>query len=310
MRILHLTFLAACLLISFTQCGIKNDKADVSQEPGTEIDSNSTSDKPASTDQSNPMLGYWVGYFEKDLGDESYDKDIYADDAFYWSRENKINVSIDRIEGDSVFGHSVVAGNDRPFKGTLKQNGNATSFEVQEPGDDKYDGKFSFSIKGDTLSGTWQAFQKIDVSKRKYALTKKTYSYNPDIMLEEKGAYVDWNSKKMGKMSAEQDEFVTQFETTTDKIYQINASNKLLTKEEVANLKQGDILIIRNTIYARHGYSFKKRPIRVFFDAQDWYIPVQADIKDELTEIEKKNIELLLRYEKNAKKYYDYFGRG
>ncbi|MFN5849409.1 MAG: YARHG domain-containing protein, partial [Chitinophagales bacterium] len=65
-----------------------------------------------------------------------------------------------------------------------------------------------------------------------------------------------------------------------------------------------------NMIYARHGYSFKNRPLRVFFDAQEWYIPVHTDIKKDLTEIEKKNIQLLLKYEKNAKEYYDYFGRG
>ena len=48
----------------------------------------------------------------------------------------------------------------------------------------------------------------------------------------------------------------------------------------------------------------------MFFDAQEWYIPVFVDIKSDFTEIEKQNIELLLRYEKNAKEYYDYFGRG
>ena len=63
-------------------------------------------------------------------------------------------------------------------------------------------------------------------------------------------------------------------------------------------------------IYVRHGYSFKKRPLRVFFDPQSWYIPVFNNIKNNLTDIEKKNIKLLLRYEKNAKEYYDSFGRG
>ena len=84
----------------------------------------------------------------------------------------------------------------------------------------------------------------------------------------------------------------------------------MLTKSDVENLKKGDIVIIRNTIYARHGYSFKNQPLRVFFDAQDWYIPVHTDVKSELTDIEKDNIKLLLRYERNAKEYYDYFGRG
>ena len=56
--------------------------------------------------------------------------------------------------------------------------------------------------------------------------------------------------------------------------------------------------------------SFKNRPLRIFFDAQEWYIPVNIDIKSNLTEIEKENIQLLLKYEKNAVEYYDSFGRG
>jgi hypothetical protein len=90
----------------------------------------------------------------------------------------------------------------------------------------------------------------------------------------------------------------------------MNASSKVLAKEEVENLKKGDLTIIRNSIYARHGYSFKNQPLRVFFDAQSWYIPVHTNITSDFTEIEKQNIELLLRYEKNAAVYYDRFGRG
>ena len=119
---------------------------------------------------------------------------------------------------------------------------------------------------------------------------------------EEKGTY---------EGADEFEEWVSRtYSSATNSIYELNASNKLLTKKEVENLKKGDLLLIRNTIYARHGYSFKNRPLRVFFDAQNWYIPVHADIKSDFTKIEKKNIELLLRYEGNAAEYYDHFGRG
>ena len=47
----------------------------------------------------------------------------------------------------------------------------------------------------------------------------------------------------------------------------------------------------------------------MYFEQFDWYMPVFGDVKDELTEIEKKNIDLLLRYEQNAEEYYDNFGR-
>lgn len=189
-------------------------------------------------------------------------------------------------------------------------------FHVKEPGDDKYDGEFKFTISEDKLTGKWTAYKNIDIKNRKYELTKKVFAYNPDIMLEQVKEYVDWNTFTEKKTLEEYDEgefeewITKEFASATKLIYTINASNTLLKKNDVENLKKGDLTIIRNTIYARHGYSFKNRPLRVFFDAQSWYIPVHTDIKSEFTEIEKENIKLLLRYEKNAIEYYDYFGRG
>ena len=140
------------------------------------------------------------------------------------------------------------------------------------------------------------------------------FVYNPDVMLEKERSYVDWNKFIKDDVALDDDEFEDwvrkEFASATDLIHSINASNTRLQKKDVENLKKGDLTIIRNTIYARHGYSFKNRPLRVFFDAQSWYIPIHTDIKSEFTELEKENIKILLRYEKNAKEYYDYFGRG
>jgi hypothetical protein len=146
-------------------------------------------------------------------------------------------------------------------------------------------------------------------------LTKKIYQYNANQNLEENRAFTDWEKTKKHKVTYQIDDEAyetydeLEYSTATDAIYKLNASAQLLTKEDTENLKKGDLKIIRNTIYARHGYSFKNRPLRVFFDAQPWYIPVHTDIKSELTSIEKQNIKLLLRYEKNAEEYYDSFGR-
>lgn len=319
----------------FAQCqnNIKDENASVIQETGTETSSNtetvnetkslvsnSTETKTLESDpeetyvmSENSLHGYWVGYFKKDVDEkEDQSKNVYVDEGFMWARENKINISIDKIEEGKVKGHSVVAGNRRPFSGTMKNENNVYYFEVKEPGDNKYDGVFTFQVKGALLEGTWKAFKKIDISKRKYKLQQKEFKYDPDIMLEA-GRFINWEKSKIGDTLdyGEGDYGIAkEFSTATDQIYKINASNTLLTKMDVENLKKGDLLIIRNTIYARHGYSFKNRPLRVFFDSQNWYIPVFANIKNEFTDIEKKNIELLLRYEKNAKEYYDRFGRG
>jgi len=127
------------------------------------------------------------------------------------------------------------------------------------------------------------------------------------------GRYVDWTKKKTKYIKdpeLDYDGYDTSYFATSNDVYKYNASATLLTRNEVANMKKADIFILRNAIYARHGYSFKNQQLRAFFDKQSWYIPVSADVKNEFTEIEKKNIELLLRFEKNAKEYYDEFGRG
>ena len=277
-------------------------------EPKEEVVENETPENQAKKDA---IIGSWVGYFKEDSKEDYSDKAVEVDGAVYWNRDNKINISIDKITDSLVIGHSVVAGNDRPFKGVVNEG----VFTVKEPGDDKYDGEFKFEISDDKLIGKWTAYKDINIKHRKYELEKKQFSYNPDIMLERARQYVNWNSYTEEKRREEYgdgqfEEWISkEFAFATDLIYTMNASNTLLKKETVENLKKGDITIIRNTIYARHGYSFKNRPLRIFFDAQSWYIPVHADIKSDFTDIEKENIQLLLRYEKNAKEYYDYFGR-
>ncbi len=261
------------------------------------------------------LIGNWVGWFEPDMVNDN--KELYVDAQIYWGRENKITISIEEINGEDVKGHSIVAGNYRPFTGTISDSDSEFTLNLKEPGDDQYDGSFLITMKKNqkTLAGKWKAYKGIEINKRKYNLTKKLFKYNLNQTLQNSRVYVDWTKLKTTKFKQEYEgeiyeDISTSFSSATENIYSINASQRLLTKKEVENLKKGDLLIIRNTIYARHGFSFKNRPLRIFFDAHEWYMPVNTDIKSNLTEIEKKNIQLLLKYEKNAVEYYDYFGRG
>lgn len=104
----------------------------------------------------------WVGDFVA----EEYREDSYS--------ENKITLVIKSIDKDKVIGRSVVAGNDRPLQGTLTDSGNKISFVTDEPGDQKYDGRFEFELRNDTLVGTWKSYnQEINVTKRSFKLLKK-----------------------------------------------------------------------------------------------------------------------------------------
>jgi hypothetical protein len=331
-------YLIAIILMTNCNNAIKNTDAQVEVENGTEVEQVVNKSEPHEIeeikvddakvmskigDQSltniDTLIGFWVGYFKPDTEDRQV---MYVDEGYVWNKENKINISIDQIRGSIVKGHSVVAGNDRPFNGTVKtvvdslKNIVSYYFEVAEPGDDRYDGEFVFRIVNNELSGQWTAYKDINIKHRKYNLERKTFNYNPNIMLERSKTYVNWEKSTDKEVHTEVDgddtyEWITQkFSTATSQIYKLNASNTVLTKADVENLKKGDLEIVRNTIYARHGYSFKNQPLRVFFDAQSWYIPVHSNIKNDFTEIEKKNIALLLSFEKNAAEYYDSFGRG
>lgn len=223
------------------------------------------------------------------------------------SYSNRINILIDELADYKVSGHSVVAGNSRPFSGTydLKEDGSYV-VEAAEPGDDKYDGKFSFVLDPNsrTIKGTWVANDaKLAVTERSYDLNYKVFEYDPNLELPQDVAWTDLYSKV-----PEPD--WQRAEKTTEDVLLFNASKVKLKKEDIENMHKGDLEILRNSIYARHGYSFKTRKMRYVFDSSvDWYIPMATDVSKELTQLEQDNIALIKRYEEHANAYYDEFGR-
>lgn len=290
--------MAICLIASCNKISENTgSKTDVSTET-TISGEKTTQEKNVQNEKQNqnsPVLGTYTGGFEAVEFDEKQDY-VY---------ENRITISIDSLSEDVINGHSVVAGNNRPFKGKFKKEGNVLKVEAAEPGDDKYDGKFSFTIDADgkTVSGTWTANdKKLGVTKRKYSLGKKQFKYDASLELP---TDVQWTS-----LYEKNPKFPDQVESLTEDVTKINASVKELTKKDVENMYKGDLEVIRNAIYARHGYSFKNRRMRFIFDQfVPWYMPLNTDVRNNLTEIEKKNIDLLKRYEEHAERYYDEYGR-
>ncbi|MBC8045211.1 MAG: YARHG domain-containing protein [Fimbriimonadaceae bacterium] len=245
--------------------------------------------------QYDSPVSYYTGMFEAAQFDETKNY-MYA---------NKITISVDSLKGDKIFGHSVVAGNKRSFTGAAKKVNSTYEVTAKEPGDDKYDGIFYFTINGDYIevSGEWIANDKnLAVTKRTYTLQRREFSYEPALELPES---VQWDA-----MYGTFDEEGYVGEKLTNDVFKFNASTILLKSKDVSNMYKADIEVMRNAIYARHGYSFKNRRMRYVFDNYvDWYMPVSTDVTNALTEIEKKNIDLLKRFEDHASKYYDSFGR-
>ncbi len=202
----------------------------------------------------NPYVGYWVGKFGR----------------------NMINIILSDVEDGQASGYSVCAGNYRKLTGTYKEDtDNVYDFVLEEPGDDKYDGEFDFTIdlNKQSLKGTWTPFQSKGNSAKNYTLAKRAFKYNID-----NGDY--------------------SF-----------ASERDLTHADVENRTEEELRIMRSEIYARHGYSFKEKDMRYYFEDKDWYMPMFTDIREQLSEIEEMNIELIYEYETYYDEYYDEYGR-
>lgn len=188
---------------------------------------------------------------------------------------NKITFLITKVQGDSVVGRSIVGGNDRPFRGTFHKEGEFYFLSGREPGDHKDDGEFNWVMSDKDqsyLDGGWEPFAKSRPGKE-FHLTRKVFSYRTDV-----GEFPE-------------------------------SSQRLLKAADVENLMREDLEFMRNEIFARHGFCFSRKHLRQQFEMQDWYIPNTVNIKGFLTDIEKKNIALIKRYEKYADEYGDEYGR-
>ncbi len=248
--------------------------------------------------------GNWVGDF---IAEE------YKPDAEY-SYSNKINIRIIKISSKfEVRGQSIVAGHKRNLAGSFDEKEN--KFLVKEPGTNKYDGSFEFTINNNTLTGVWNSFDtSLAVTKRRFSLTKASFVYNKNLMLpkaEDYDLYIDYEKGQDKKVKEDSGEEYTQtfFRRASDIILKLNASTTELKEDDLKNLKKLELEIIRNTVYARHGYTFSKRSYRQFFDPVDWYVPMYDNVEDSLTKLEQNNIALLKRFEKYAEDNYDTFGR-
>jgi len=244
--------------------------------------------------KTDPLFGFYVGDFEAVVSDSKKAPSYF----------NRINIAIDSIANEVLFGHSVVAGNKRPFKGSFSLNDGLYMSEAKEPGNDKYDGVFTFTINptAKKIIGTWTANDsKLAVTKRSYSLNKRTFQYDPQQNLNLSGRHIVYDPKNNSEFEGE---------AITEEAGKFNASAVELKGKDIENMYKRDLEVMRNAIYARHGYSFKNRVMRYFFDTEiGWYIPVSIDVSKELTELEIKNITLIKSYEDYATAYYDSFGR-
>ena len=75
-------------------------------------------------------------------------------------------------------------------------------------------------------------------------------------------------------------------------------SSRLLTEEDIKGFSKSDLKIMRNEIFARHGYIFRDPMLQEHFSRMPWYTPQQDDISQiTLSSVEQNNVLFIQRYE-------------
>ncbi len=74
-------------------------------------------------------------------------------------------------------------------------------------------------------------------------------------------------------------------------------SLRSLTSSDLTGKSKWELKIMRNEIFARHGYLFKTQDMKSYFESQSWYHGQFTDVSSMLTELEKQNISLIKEYE-------------
>ena len=84
-------------------------------------------------------------------------------------------------------------------------------------------------------------------------------------------------------------------------------SGRLIRPGELGPLSLGELELMRNEIYARHGWIFRRPDLRNYFESQPWYRP-KGDlasleesnrwVEAELTPLERRNVEIIVSRER------------
>ena len=75
------------------------------------------------------------------------------------------------------------------------------------------------------------------------------------------------------------------------------ATTRLLNESELSVFSQQDLKIMRNEIFARHGYIFKTSDMKSYFASQPWYHAQFDDVAAFLSLIEQQNVALIKKHE-------------
>ncbi|MDR3259668.1 MAG: YARHG domain-containing protein [Fusobacteriaceae bacterium] len=80
--------------------------------------------------------------------------------------------------------------------------------------------------------------------------------------------------------------------------YLLPSDKEYIKYTDLNSYSRAEVALIRNEIFARRGYKFTSKKYGTYFNSKNWYSPSGFNAKS-LNNIERINIQTLLRYEKN-----------
>ncbi|RLD49925.1 MAG: hypothetical protein DRJ05_20345 [Bacteroidetes bacterium] len=126
-----------------------------------------------------------------------------------------------------------------------------------------------------------------------------TYKYNSDLK-DKYGDFLSFKRPVIVENMLDNSEILEEFENIKGNYYRrydITSRTKIKVSA-LDKYPKAELRIMRNEIFAAHGYIFKSSDLREYFNKTKWYNPRFIDVTDKLTDIEKHNIELILKKEK------------
>jgi len=112
---------------------------------------------------------------------------------------------------------------------------------------------------------------------------------------------VDVKAKYLGEDEVEESDINAAEETKSEDVgYTSVLSDRKLSNDDLEGKTKNELELMRNSIYARHGYIFKREDLQSHFSQFNWYNPTTNDMSkvySSMSEIEKYNVDFIKKYE-------------
>jgi uncharacterized membrane protein YvbJ len=79
--------------------------------------------------------------------------------------------------------------------------------------------------------------------------------------------------------------------------YLFPSDKEYITENDLRSLTKEEVALIRNEIYARHGYMFQTEPYKSYFAEKEWYTPNANFNESMFNVVEESNKDFIAKYE-------------